>query len=218
VRNGRLTSETMRQWAIQADCRGCLPWSALPSPVPESEGPGPPSLWFGKRNEGLGPPAQFLTVSIHSIRSGYHHATKNGCILIGTMAKEEVPTVWSRLKAFGKIAIGILFGAWLFACAIWLYDTLDSSGYFAHRQAIDLYLTEDWVVGEHRNCSFIPERADLLWCVPPTDSTPVPHNMTVSFHGRISATTAPNGDRFDVQNKWTCTRESDGFVCNIPKE
>ena len=29
----------------------------IPSPVPEGEGPGAPSLWFGKGNEGSGPPA-----------------------------------------------------------------------------------------------------------------------------------------------------------------
>ena len=134
------------------------------------------------------------------------------------MAKGEVSTSWSGLKGFVRMAIGILFGAWLLACAVWLYDTLDSRGYFVHQQAVDLYLTEDWVVGEHRNCSFILGRAGALWCVPPTDLTPVPHNMTVSFHGRISATTAPNGDKFDVQNNWTCTRESDSFVCKIPTE
>jgi hypothetical protein len=100
------------------------------------------------------------------------------------------------------------------------YQGIDADGYIPHDRTLDVYMTNNWLVGENRLCLLIQRydtdgkptgHLDSLQCLV-GDEKVEPHNIAVTFKGLV--------DPYDVDGKlrkipqeWTCTRASDSFVC-----
>ena len=122
-----------------------------------------------------------------------------------------------------KYAVLIMLGMIEILFCINGYDELDSKGFVVHHKTVDLYMSNDWLVGENRRCFVTPESSSdgrvatfsTLTCSVVSDRT-TPHNLSIAFWGRIKSPDI-NGAKVAIQETWMCTRESDSFVCKIPK-
>jgi hypothetical protein len=102
-----------------------------------------------------------------------------------------------------------------------LYQWSDSAGYVTHSRTVDVYMKGEWLVGENRVCTVIPDYENpgaaavvhALNCSP-EDMSPTIHNLNIKFWGRLT--------RPDIRNEavvtsgrftWRCTRDNDGFTC-----
>ncbi len=127
--------------------------------------------------------------------------------------------VIGTLKSTGLILLGIVVLAF---CLIG-FDELDTGGHIVHHKMVDLYMSNDWLVGENRSCfATIDPSSDgrqitlsAVTCSADT-SRATPHNISVAFWGRIKSPDL-EGSKVPIQIDWTCRRESDDFVCRIPK-
>jgi len=117
--------------------------------------------------------------------------------------------------------------AWLFGVGIVLafalagYDQLDLNGYIHHDRTVDVYMSNDWLVGENRECSLTeypdangkPTGRVLGLMCPVEDRKLEPHNVSVTFKGVLDPK-GVSGDERSIPDEWTCTRGSDGFTCS----
>ena len=102
------------------------------------------------------------------------------------------------------------------------YDWLDANGYISHDRTLDVYMSNDWLVGENRVCSLILRtdasgkltgQLDSLICSMDSSEKHVPHNVSVTFKG-ILAPKDMDGNERPIPEQWTCTRGSNSFVCH----
>jgi hypothetical protein len=142
-----------------------------------------------------------------------------------TTTPEPTDETWSQtllhmFKWMGKAA------AWLFGIAIVVsiavngYDQLDLNGYIHHDRTIDVYMSNNWLVGENRVCSLTeypdangkPTGKVLGLMCPVGDEKLEPHNLSVTFKGILDPKDI-NGKERSIPDKWRCTRGSDSFTC-----
>jgi hypothetical protein len=133
------------------------------------------------------------------------------------------------LQSAGRTLKGVLWVlAGLFAVGFCFvgYDELDRDGHVAHRLTADVYMTNDWLVGEHRTCTLLFKEYDTngtpiggiygLSCLPDMRTNIPPHNISVTFWGPMRGVDM-NGNKRPLPVNWTCTRDSDGFSCDMLK-
>lgn len=139
---------------------------------------------------------------------------------------EYIPDPWSQsvlhmFKWLGKAA------AWLFGLGIAIalalngYDQLDLNGYIHHDRTLDVYMSNDWLVGENRVCSLILRtdangkptgQLDSLICSIDSTEKHAPHNVSVTFKGIVDHKNI-GGDEQSIPDEWKCTRGSNDFTC-----
>jgi hypothetical protein len=101
------------------------------------------------------------------------------------------------------------------------YEQLDVSGDISHDQTTDVYMSNDWLVGENRVCSLTeypdakgkPTGKVLGLLCPMEDKKLEPHNLSVTFKGVLDPK-GMDGEERPIAAEWTCTRGSDSFVCH----
>ena len=119
-----------------------------------------------------------------------------------------------------KVFAGICAISIAIAVAAAGYDQLDVGGYIHHDQTLDVYMSNDWLVGENRDCS-LTEYPDangrptgkLLGLMCPMDDRKLePHNLSVTFKGVLDPKDKDGKER-PIPEQWKCTRGSDKFTC-----
>jgi hypothetical protein len=104
--------------------------------------------------------------------------------------------------------------------AMIIYASLDESGWIQHDRTLDVYMSNNWLLGENRVCSLsfngygngnLTDEMEGLWC-PNGDEKLLSHNIKVTFKGVIDHK-ENNGTPRKVADQWRCTRGSDKFIC-----
>lgn len=157
-----------------------------------------------------------------------------------TPVTPEVPETpeydpWSQevariLKGLGRLAIWgfcivmvLKLAGMAFTLAQTGYDQLDVAGHFSHDRTLDVYMRNNWLDGENRNCWLFLKhypngmptgQLASLRCPGRLDNFDnlEPHNMSVTFKGVVDLKDSSGKER-NVPAHWTCTRGSD-FVCH----
>ena len=127
----------------------------------------------------------------------------------------------TALKKIVKI-VGILVGIWLGAAvALYGWQSADSNGYIPHDRTLNVFMTNDWIVGENLTCWLSEkhdgngkptEQLDILVC-PVAGEKMEPHNITVTFKGNLRLKDI-EGDPLTIPTVWQCRRR-DGFACDV---
>jgi hypothetical protein len=113
-------------------------------------------------------------------------------------------------------ALGLIIVGWFL---IWLYATVDESGWIFHSRETAITARADWLIGENKTCTSYPLGADeaKLWkdklnsvthkinC----DDGPE-HEIAVTFLGR---TERPDARAHDSGVQWRCVKRSESFTC-----
>lgn len=130
---------------------------------------------------------------------------------------------WLLIKVLSWCVAGLIA---VVLCLIG-FDNIDSQGYIVHHKTVDLYMSGDWIVGEHRDCVLAeiyddnqrPTGAILnLACpVEAIDGAASPHNVNVAFWGPLRHQEMGGAVR-PLPVLWKCTRESFGFTCELPSK
>jgi hypothetical protein len=142
-----------------------------------------------------------------------------------TTTPESTPEPWSKygLRTF-KNLVKTFAGIFAIGVAIALglsgYDQLDVGGYIHHERTIDVYMSNDWLVGENRVCSLIespdahgnPSGKVVALICPVEGEKREPHNLSVIFKGILDPKNIEGKER-SIPDQWTCTRGSDNFNC-----
>lgn len=120
----------------------------------------------------------------------------------------------SLLQSIALLAF-IYFVYFVFASNPWVPPDVDATGYVSHTVESTITAQSNWMRGESKNCSSAPLNADTAVALgkPPgyafslvhCDDGPE-HSIPVTFWG------AEDQSGRTVAF-WTCTRESDSFVC-----
>jgi hypothetical protein len=101
------------------------------------------------------------------------------------------------------------------------YDELDRNGYIPHDRTLDVYMSDDWLVGENRGCGLILRtdangkptgQLDSLVCSMDSSEKHMPHNVSVTFKGIVDPKDT-DGNVRPVPEQWKCTRGSNDFTC-----
>jgi hypothetical protein len=144
-----------------------------------------------------------------------------------TTTPEPTDETWSQtllhmFKWMGKAAAWVLGLAVAVSVALSGYDQLDLNGYIHHERTIDVYMSNNWLVGENRICWLI-QRFDAnekptgqlvsLQC-PVGDEKLEPHNLPVTFKGIVDPKDI-NGKERAIPDEWSCKRGSDNFTCDV---
>lgn len=117
---------------------------------------------------------------------------------------------WLGIACVAIVGIGI---------ATIFYQSLDESGRIHHDKTVDVYMDNNWLVGENRVCGLHFQYANGK----PTDTMSglvcsngdeksQSHNVTVTFKGNFTHE-HDDGVSYPVADQWRCTRESDKFTC-----
>jgi hypothetical protein len=124
------------------------------------------------------------------------------------------------LKWIGKAAAWV--GGLTLAASIATvgYEQLDFNGYIYHHRTLDVYMSNNWLVGENRVCSLTeypdangkPTGKVLGLMCPVEDEKLQPHNLSVTFEGILDPQDMNGKDR-PLPDEWKCTRGSDSFTC-----
>lgn len=140
-------------------------------------------------------------------------------------SEKYVNEPWSKyLLRTAKNVVKVVAGLVAFGIAISIagagYDQLDVNGYISHDRTLDVYMTNNWLVGENRDCwlgiQFAANghpsgKLDSLQCPVEFDKLE-PHNVTVTFKGVVDPYDM-DGKVRTVPSEWKCTRHGDGFTC-----
>lgn len=129
-------------------------------------------------------------------------------------------TLIGLVKGTGKIVGWVVGFAIVVSVALVGYDQLDLNGYIHHDRTLDVYMSNDWLVGENRECS-LTEYPDakgkptgkVLGLMCPMDDKKLDlHNLSVTFKGILDPKDM-NGNERPIPDKWRCSRGSDNFTC-----
>lgn len=125
------------------------------------------------------------------------------------------------VKWMGKAGAWVIGIGLVVSIALAGYDQLDLSGYIPHERTLDVYMSNDWLVGENRVCGLILRtdangkptgQLDSLICSMGSSEKHVPHNVSVTFKGILDPKDV-NGNERPIPDQWKCTRGSDNFTC-----
>ena len=128
--------------------------------------------------------------------------------------------MWESLKPIAKGVAWVFGGIIAISIAMVGYDQLDLNGYIHHDRTLDVYMSNDWLVGENRECS-LTEYPDakgkptgkVLGLLCPVEGEKLqPHNLSVTFKGVLDPKDI-NGKERPIPEQWKCKRESDNFTC-----
>ena len=130
---------------------------------------------------------------------------------------DEIEPFWkAALHVIGPI-LGLFLAAIIVGAA---YESLDNAGWMSHDHTVNMFMKDDWLVGENRTCMGIQspgtptKKAELASLFCPEDYVAsTPHNISIKFWGRIDRPTTELGKIWGERYDWQCTRTSEGFVC-----
>jgi hypothetical protein len=123
-------------------------------------------------------------------------------------------------KWMAKAAAWVIAFVVVVSLALTGYDQLDLNGYISHDRTLDLYMSNNWLVGENRECSLTesldaggkPTGKVLGLLCPMGDEKLNPHNVSVTFRGILDPKDM-NGNERPIPQQWKCKRGSDNFTC-----
>jgi hypothetical protein len=137
-----------------------------------------------------------------------------------TTTPENTESGGMVLLQVAKIAAWLFGLLIVFALALVGYEQLDLNGYIHHERTLDVYMANDWLVGENRECTLnlwhdkngkATGQLDGLVC-PAGQGTLNPHNLSVTFKGVVDPKDM-NGQERSIPDEWRCTRKSGSFTC-----
>ncbi len=115
---------------------------------------------------------------------------------------------WIRLAAAACLAAFVSFGPLL-------YDAADKGGWFPHRRTLNVWMSDDWLVGEFKTCfltsdtlKFADGSKDVSVSLTCGSHDAPLHKMSVEFRGPL--------DSFKEDMKsswWNCQRKEDSITC-----
>lgn len=136
----------------------------------------------------------------------------------GVKAAEDV------FKIFFRIIAGVVAVVFLVALYGLLVENDSLAGFpsFPHTKTVDLYMTDDWPLGETLDCFMETTRSagskptgKILGIACPFGNKEAQlHQMKVTFYGDLSPTDSGGKPR-SLPEQWLCTRQKDGFTCKI---
>ncbi len=86
------------------------------------------------------------------------------------------------------------------------YRSADRRGWFAHERTASVWMAEDWLVGEFKQCVLSNgARMPLLDCS--VGGSSAAHEMNVEFHGSLDAL------ELKKQSEWKCQRKDQSISC-----
>jgi len=100
------------------------------------------------------------------------------------------------------------------------YDALNDAGWVQRTRNVDLYMADDWLIGENRECLALQNTGSAteereiasLYCPEEVSVGRVPHNISIKFWGRTKRKNVSSSSSFRTFH-WRCTHEADAFVC-----
>jgi hypothetical protein len=137
-----------------------------------------------------------------------------------TTHEPQSQSLLGMFKWIGKAVAWVIGFAVVVSIALTGYDQLDLNGYIHHDRTLDVYMSNDWLVGENRECSLSEDpdakgkpTGKVLGLLCPMENKKLdPHNVSVTFKGILDPKDM-NGNERPIPEQWKCTRGSETFTC-----
>jgi hypothetical protein len=137
--------------------------------------------------------------------------------MVVAMTNPEKPSSNSEggigcLFLFGLLAWGLYAG----------WTAVRDHGYIRRSEAVNLYMSADWLQNESRQCQGVQEhpegkspQMDAIFCpedLVAKDTFPTPHHIEIHFFGKTSRPDSTFVDEtYHLKFEWRCERKSEAF-------